>query len=81
MAKSPGGESTLHTERRRKATALLGAAMVPVLMGLSGCSNEGSTISGAPPKAEVVKRRDEMQKATQSGIPGKSTSKPGGRRQ
>jgi hypothetical protein len=52
------------------------AGMLLGLLGLAGCSDQG-TISA--PKAEVVKKRDELQKATQSGIPGKKDVRPGGR--
>jgi hypothetical protein len=57
-------------------TTVLGAAMLPILLGLAGCSGEETSTT---PKADVVKKRDEMQKATQSGIPGKTTDRPGGR--
>ena len=59
-------------------TALV-TALLPVLLGVVGCSG-GETISNAPPRAEVVKKRDEMQKATQSGKPGsKAAAVPGHR--
>ena len=51
--------------------------MLPALLGLAGCSGQGTSTT---PKAEVVKKRDELQKATQSGIPGKGSDRPGGRR-
>ena len=55
----------------------MGAAIFLGSLGLPGCSNQG-TIS--EPKAAVEGKRDALQKATQSGIPGKGTAGPAGRR-
>ena len=67
----------MHKYVRISIVLVLGAAMLPALLGLAGCSGQGTSTT---PKAEVVKKRDELQKATQSGIPGKGGDRTGGRR-
>ncbi len=50
------------------ASALVGLAVVWSLVSVPGCSGESVVTT---PKASVESKRDEMQKKTQSGIPGK----------
>ncbi len=64
----------MHQVAQTSLRMSLVSAMLPVLLGVAGCSGDG-TISNERPKAEVVKKRDEMQKATQSGKPGAAPSR------
>ena len=54
-------------------STVLGLALLPGLLGLAGCSEQGTI---KVPKAATEAKRDEIQKATQSGIPGKPTGGP-----
>jgi hypothetical protein len=54
----------------------IGSALLPVLLGLAGCSDQGTITES---KEAVVKKRDDIQKATQSGIPGKTNVGTGDR--
>jgi hypothetical protein len=49
------------------------------LLDFSGCSSD-SAITTTTTKAQVESRRDELQKKTQSGIPGKPAKSAGGGR-
>ena len=55
--------------------AVLGTGMLLGLLGVPGCSEPGKEPSSSKKVAES--RRDELQKATQSGIPGKTGGVPG----
>jgi hypothetical protein len=55
----------------------LGAAVLTSVLGLAGCSGQGTVDT---PKADVVKKRDDLQKATQSGIPDSGGGRPPGKR-
>jgi hypothetical protein len=59
---------------RRTLNAVLGIGMLMALIGLPGCSDQGSAPAPNPTPGA---KRDELQKATQSGIPGKTGGAPG----
>lgn len=64
----------MHEGVRPTIRTALWSAMMSGVLGLAGCS-DGGTVSA--PKAAVEKKRDELQKATQSGVPGKANAQPG----
>lgn len=59
---------------RPALNAVLGTGMLLGLLGVSGCSDQGSAPASNPTPGA---KRDELQKATQSGIPGKAGKAPG----
>jgi hypothetical protein len=49
---------------------MMGAAIVVTTLGMSGCSGDGAGSAPTPaPKEARKSNKDEIQKATQSGIP------------
>ena len=66
----------MNPKLRLVRTGVLGSGLIMGVLGLSGCS-EQAEVSGSKKAAES--KRDSIQKSTQAGVPGKSTSGPGGR--
>jgi hypothetical protein len=55
--------------------AMVGTGLILGLLGVSGCSDPANQPTASKKVAES--RRDELQKATQSGVPAKKGAAPG----